>query len=266
MKLQTRAFNKLKSLRSTSSGFSLIELLMVTVIILILCSLATLNLMSAKIAANEASATATLKTFLQANYTYYTANNSFATPGQLAAAGYVGEEFGKMEVLSCGKTVFNKSGYAFVMVPTKLERRISKQSKQSSNKSIESFVKNGGGSNNSNGGNGNNGNSGGNNGNGGGNNGNSGGNNGNGGSNNGNGGNNSSEEIVILEYLMDAFPISEFKPHAFKTGIRWFYIDSITNNLWTIKDPKRFSPCSPGEFCYDLQKQQPKYEDCSPLN
>ena len=255
MKLKPRAFNRLKSLRSTSLGFSLIELLMVTVVVLILCSLASLNLMSAKIAANEASATATLKTFLQANYTYYTANNSFATPGQLATAGYVGEEFGKMEVLSCGKTVFNKSGYAFVMVPTKLERRISKQNKESSNKSIEGSSKNGGGNNGNNGNSGNNGNNGGNNGN-------SGGNNGNGGGN----GNNSSEEIVILEYLMDAFPISEFKPHAFKTGIRWFYIDSITNNLWTIKDPKRFSPCSPGEFCYDLQKQQPKYEDCSPLN
>ncbi len=239
MRLKPRAFNKLKSLRSTSSGFSLIELLMVTVIVLILCSLAALNLMSAKIAANEASATATLKTFLQANYTYYTANNSFATPGQLATAGYVGEEFGKMEVLSCGKTVFNKSGYAFVMVPTKLERRISTQNKQSSNKTAETSAKNGSGTN---GGVTNN------------------------GGNNGSGGNNSSEEIVILEYLMDAFPISEFKPHAFKTGIRWFYIDSITNSIWTIKDPKRFSPCSPGEFCYDLQKQQPKYEDCSPLN
>jgi prepilin-type N-terminal cleavage/methylation domain-containing protein len=244
MKLKPRAFNKLKSLKSTSLGFSLIELLMVTVVVLILCSLATLNLMSAKIAANEASATATLKTFLQANYTYYTANNSFATPGQLAKAGYVGEEFGKMEVLSCGKTVFNKSGYAFVMVPTKLERRISIQNKTSSNKSIEGSVKNGG----------NNGSSGGNNGS-------------SGGTNNGNSGsNNSSEEIVILEYLMDAFPISEFKPSAFKTGIRWFYVDSITNSLWTIKDPKRFSPCSPGEFCYDLQKQQPKYDNCSPLN
>ncbi|MBK7993434.1 MAG: type II secretion system protein [Blastocatellia bacterium] len=250
MSLKPKAFNRLKSLKSTSSGFSLIELLMVTVVVLILCSLATLNLMSAKIAANEASATATLKTFLQANYTYYISNDSFATPGQLAAAGYVGEEFGKMEVLSCGKTVFNKSGYAFVMVPTKLERRISKQNKPSSNKSIENSVKNSGGTNN--------GNSGGTNG---------GGTNG-GGTNNGNsgGGNNSSEEIVILEYLMDALPISEFKPHAFKTGIRWFYIDSITNTLWTIKDPKRFSACSPGEFCYDLQKQQPKYEDCSPIN
>ena len=252
MKLKPRAFNKLKSLRSTSSGFSLIELLMVTVVVFILCSLATLNLMSAKVAANEASATATLKTFLQANYTYYTANNSFATPGQLAKAGYVGEEFGKMEVLSCGKTVFNKSGYAFIMVPTKLERRISKQNKQSSNQSIENSIKNGGGTNNGNGGSNNNGNGGSNNnGNGGGTNG-GGNNNGNGGSG-GSGGNNSSEEIVILEYLMDALPISEFKPSAFKTGIRWFYIDSITNNLWTIKDPKRFSPCSPGEFCYDLQ-------------
>ncbi len=230
MKLRVEFLKASKKIASEKSGFSLIELLMVTVMIGILSSLAILNAMSAKIAANETSAAATLKTFLHANYTYYTAHNSFAIPQQLAEQGFVSSEFGNMETLSCGKTVFKKSGYAFIMVPTKLERQITRQSSSPSS--------NGNGNNNGNGN----------------------------GNNNGGGNNSSDSDVVILEYLMDAIPITEYVPSVSKTGLKWFYTDSITNLIWVINDPKRQNPCSPGEFCFDLQKMQPKYDECTPLN
>lgn len=220
-------------------GFSMIELLVVIVIIFILSSIAAINLLSAKTSANEASAVGELKAFLIANHTYFSIHNSFATPGQLYKAGFIGEEAGKIETLSCGKTVFSKSGYSFTMVPTKVERRFTKQaSAKSSQNDFSALSKD----NNQNfqgtnaAGNG------------------------------GNGNNDTAEELVILEYLMDAVPLSEYKPNVFKTGTRWFYTDSMSNSIWTINDPNRKNPCSPGEFCYDLKKSQPLYNDCSPLN
>ncbi|MBI4854612.1 MAG: type II secretion system protein [Acidobacteria bacterium] len=232
-----------KTFSSTNKqrGFSMIELLVVIVIIFILSSIAIVNLLSAKTSANEAAAIGELKAFLIANHTYFTIHNSFATPAQLNKAGFIGDEAGSQETLSCGKTIFSKSGYSFTMVPTKVERRLTKQtastpkkddfSRTASNNNKDSY------SNAPN--NGNNGN---------------------------NGNNDSGEEIAILEYLMDAVPLSEYKPNVFKTGIRWFYTDSISNSIWIINDPKRKNPCSPGEFCYDLTKSQPLYNECSPIN
>ncbi|KAF0247633.1 MAG: hypothetical protein FD167_2964 [bacterium] len=223
-------------------GFSLIELLVVMAIVFILSSIATLNLLSAKTSANEASAIAELKIFLIANHTYFSIHNSFATPGQLYKASFIGDEAGTIETISCGKTIFTKSGYSFTMVPTKVERRSIKQAANhlsyndgfSLSKAVSSNNENSYSSN---------------------------------AASNGNSGNNGSEdEIFILEYLMDAIPLSDYKPNVFKTGIRWFYTDSISNSIWTINDPKRKNPCSPGEFCYDLKKSEPMYNECSPLN
>ncbi len=56
-----------------SSGFSLIELLIVVAIILIIAAIAIPNLLQARLAANEASAAGSLNAVKSAEVTYYTA-------------------------------------------------------------------------------------------------------------------------------------------------------------------------------------------------
>ena len=53
-------------------GFSLIELLIVVAIILIIAAIAIPNLLQARIAANESSATGSLRTITSAEATYFT--------------------------------------------------------------------------------------------------------------------------------------------------------------------------------------------------
>lgn len=62
-------------------GFSLIELLIVVAIILIIAAIAIPNLLRAKIAANESSAAASIRTIVTANIEYSTSypGNGFAT-------------------------------------------------------------------------------------------------------------------------------------------------------------------------------------------
>src|ERR1700749_4602564 len=61
-------------------GFSLIELLIVVAIILIIAAIAIPNLLRAKIAANESSAAASVRTLITANVEYSTSypNNGYA--------------------------------------------------------------------------------------------------------------------------------------------------------------------------------------------
>src|SRR5437868_10318841 len=68
-------------------GFSLIELLIVVAIILIIAAIAIPNLLRAKIAANESSAAASVRTLVTANIEYSTSypNAGFAT--NLASLG-----------------------------------------------------------------------------------------------------------------------------------------------------------------------------------
>jgi len=70
-------------------GFSLIELLIVLAIILIIAAIAIPNLLRSRIAANEASATASLRTLNTAEVTYASTYNSGFTSvlGQLASPG-----------------------------------------------------------------------------------------------------------------------------------------------------------------------------------
>ena len=68
-------------------GFSLIELLIVVAIILIIAAIAIPNLLRARIAANESSAAASVRTISTAAITYQTYYNSVGYPATLAALG-----------------------------------------------------------------------------------------------------------------------------------------------------------------------------------
>ena len=82
-------------MRSKQKGFSLIELLIVVAIILIIAAIAIPNLIRSKIAANEASAVATLRTLNTAEVVFsstYNVANSFApTLAALGDGGTVGQ-------------------------------------------------------------------------------------------------------------------------------------------------------------------------------
>src|SRR5437868_6263434 len=66
-------------------GFSLIELLIVVAIILIIAAIAIPNLLRARIAANESSAAASVRTIATAELTYETSYQAYAP--SLAALG-----------------------------------------------------------------------------------------------------------------------------------------------------------------------------------
>ena len=68
-------------------GFSLIELLIVVAIILIIAAIAIPNLLRAKIAANESSAAASVRTIVTANIEYSTSYPAVGYPTTLAALG-----------------------------------------------------------------------------------------------------------------------------------------------------------------------------------
>jgi len=65
-------------------GFSLIELLIVVAIILIIAAIAVPNLLKSKMAANEASAAATLRSVATANVTYSTSYGIGYAPSLVA--------------------------------------------------------------------------------------------------------------------------------------------------------------------------------------
>lgn len=68
-------------------GFSLIELLIVVAIILIIAAIAIPNLLRARMAANESSAVASLRTINTAEITY---NSSYPTDGYAASLNVLG--------------------------------------------------------------------------------------------------------------------------------------------------------------------------------
>ncbi len=113
-------------------GFSLIELLIVVAIILIIAAIAIPNLLRSRIAANEASATASLRTLNTAEITYASTYNSgfTATLGNLCtpAAGTQPDSTlsDLVDPVLCGKqqsggttaTSFSKNGYTFTYTPS----------------------------------------------------------------------------------------------------------------------------------------------------
>jgi len=77
----------MKNRKRNQKGFSLIELLVVVAIILIIAAIAVPNLLQARVAANEASAVASLRTINIAEVSYYSNYPAVGFAPTLAALG-----------------------------------------------------------------------------------------------------------------------------------------------------------------------------------
>jgi len=116
-------------MRSKQKGFSLIELLIVVAIILIIAAIAIPNLIRSRMAANEASAVATLRTLTTAFITYSTtygnglppslnALQNPATATALADCNNAGLVDAVLAGLAPGTSLtFGKAGYNFTYIP-----------------------------------------------------------------------------------------------------------------------------------------------------
>ena len=101
---------------NTQSGFSLIELLIVVAIILIIAAIAIPNLLRSRMAANQASAVANLRTISTASVSYWvTYSNGY--PPSLAALGGAGSSATCDAAILVDETITvapnQKSGYKF---------------------------------------------------------------------------------------------------------------------------------------------------------
>jgi type IV pilus assembly protein PilA len=111
-------------------GFSLIELLIVVAIILIIAAIAIPNLLRARIAANESSAAASIRTISTAELTYQTSYPTFGYAAQLpdlgpntadpgCTAGPVQANACIIDLTLASSATTPKSGYKFTAVPSK---------------------------------------------------------------------------------------------------------------------------------------------------
>jgi type IV pilus assembly protein PilA len=117
-------------MRNKQKGFSLIELLIVVAIILIIAAIAIPNLIRSRMAANEASAVATLRTLTTAFISYSTTygnglppnltalqNPALATtPADCNNAGLVDATLAGLGA-GGGPLKFTKNGYNFTYIP-----------------------------------------------------------------------------------------------------------------------------------------------------
>jgi len=106
---------------SCQGGFSLIELLIVVAIILIIAAIAIPNLLRSKMAANEASAVSSVRTYTTGIITYNSLCSSIGYPASLADLGPgSGQCTGGANIVDqiLGTANPLKSGYNFTYAPT----------------------------------------------------------------------------------------------------------------------------------------------------
>jgi type IV pilus assembly protein PilA len=106
-------------MRNKQKGFSLIELLIVVAIILIIAAIAIPNLMRSKMAANEASAVASLRTYNTSIVAYQTTYNTDPSTGfvQLGPSTTPSASGADLVDNLLGIAAPVKSGYTFVYTP-----------------------------------------------------------------------------------------------------------------------------------------------------
>jgi type IV pilus assembly protein PilA len=106
-------------MRNKQKGFSLIELLIVVAIILIIAAIAIPNLLRSKMAANEASAVATLRTYNTAIVSYSTTYNTDPDTNlsELGTSGTPSSAAADLVDSLLGSAAPVKSGYTFTYTP-----------------------------------------------------------------------------------------------------------------------------------------------------
>src|SRR3974390_924418 len=107
---------KHKAKKHSKKGFSLIELLIVVAIILIIAAIAIPNLLRSKIAANQASAVASLRTLNTSAALFYSSFNAYPTSiADMGGTGTVTSTNAELidSVLAGASVAPGKSGYTF---------------------------------------------------------------------------------------------------------------------------------------------------------